>query len=72
MKVGFDSRTLMVRGGSRTYAYNLINEINNNHKDIDITLFGGEEIHNHIPINPFPQKEYLSWTKKCSSLLQLC
>jgi glycosyltransferase involved in cell wall biosynthesis len=59
MKVGFDSRTLMVRGGSRTYAYNLINEINNNHKDIDITLFGGEEIHNHIPINPFPQKEYL-------------
>lgn len=59
MKIGFDSRTLMVKGGSRTYAYNLIKEIINNHKDIDIILFGGEGIQNHIPINPFPHNESL-------------
>jgi len=59
MKIGLDSRTLTVEGGSRTYAYNLIAEIINNHKDIELVLFGGDKIQNNLPINPSPQKEYL-------------
>ncbi len=57
MKIGFDARTLKVNGGSRTYAYNLINEIINEHKDIEVVLFGGDQIQNYVSINPFPQNE---------------
>ncbi|TGC10614.1 glycosyltransferase family 4 protein [Methanolobus halotolerans] len=59
MKIGFDSRTLMVKGGSRTYAYNLIQEIMKEHKEIEIALFGGDKVQNYTPINPFPQNEFL-------------
>lgn len=59
MKIGFDARTLKVKGGSRTYAYNLINKIVSKHEDIKIVLFGGDKIQNYVPINPFPQNEFL-------------
>ncbi len=58
MKVGLDTRTLHVKGGSRTYAYNLVRALSKL-DGIDITLFGGDAIGNFIPINPPPKNDFL-------------
>jgi glycosyltransferase involved in cell wall biosynthesis len=44
MKIGIDARTLNVRGGSKTYASNLLSNI---HERNDITLFGVDIFQNY-------------------------
>jgi glycosyltransferase involved in cell wall biosynthesis len=44
MKIGIDARTLNVKGGSKTYASNLLSNI---HKRDDITLFGVDRFENY-------------------------